>query len=84
LTDDFDITQLEEILFPPDKPVSTWTAEDLGACGERVQALHDRYGKDRIEAMRQDLMGVNSGALRALADAIKRGTEEIKRAKNGE
>jgi hypothetical protein len=74
MPDDIDYKELEQRLFPEGTRISEWTAEDLRAFGERVRALYDQYGEDRISKMIQELMAGNAGQARAYAETLHRAT----------
>jgi hypothetical protein len=67
--DVLDIAELEQRLFP--KPVGTWGPEDWLVFFATAQQLADRYGKDQIVAMVDELLLIGAGPTKEMADAIR-------------
>jgi hypothetical protein len=64
-----DLSQLERCLFP--KPADTWTPDDWAAFFATAQQLADQYGKEHTVAMVDELVLLDAGPTREMADAIR-------------
>jgi hypothetical protein len=64
-----DLFELERRLFP--KPADTWTPDDWFAFFAAAQQLADKYGKDQIVAMVEELLLIGAGPTKEIADAIR-------------
>ncbi|MDT5320317.1 MAG: hypothetical protein QOD88_2839 [Mycobacterium sp.] len=68
-TDLADPSELERRLFP--KPVDRWRPGDWVAFFATAQQLADQYGKEHVLAMVEELVRVDAGPTREMADAIR-------------
>jgi hypothetical protein len=67
--DVLDLSELERRLFP--KPADTWTPDDWFAFFASAQQLADKYGKDQIVAMVDELLLIGAGPTKEMADAVR-------------
>ena len=70
--DDFNITDLEKILFP--RPILSWSLSEwpteLAGITSRLQALCDKYGTDRIAAMYKELQEMGTADLKTTGEFL--------------
>ncbi|PXW99152.1 hypothetical protein [Mycolicibacterium moriokaense] len=70
--DNLDLAEFERRLFP--SPVGTWTPDDWHALFATAQQLADKYGKEYVLAMVNELVPVGAGPTTVMADAIRHST----------
>ena len=65
MPDDIDAAELERLLFPTGRRPSEMTPEDFRDLAQKLDALVDQYGEDRIRAMLHELAEMTAQVIRA-------------------